>query len=224
MTSTVSHTRWGNQSTVAGRLADELSWRIVRGDIPAGELLTEVQVAAEAGVSRTPVREAMLQLQAWGLVRLIPKKGALVQVMSEQSVRDLMAFRGLLESAALDTLVESAALREDLVATLESNVADQRAAVDRGGLLDFSEWDVDFHATLIHAINNSVLDELMGSLYPRMARVIHGAIHGEESQARKYLREHAELVDCLKAGNADEAHAVLNNHILMSTLGARTVQ
>lgn len=159
----------------------------------------------------------MLQLQAWGLVRLIPKKGALVQIMSGQSVSDLMSLRGALESTALRKLFDSSEVRDDVVATLVSNVDQQQAAIERGDLLDFSKCDVDFHITLIRAIRNSVLDELMGNLYPRMARVIHAAVHGEEVQARRYLHEHTALVECLKTSEADQAQAILENHILRST-------
>lgn len=213
METTTQATRWGSRSTVASRLARDLSWRIIRGEIPAGELLTEVQVAAGAGISRTPAREAMLQLQAWGLVRLLPKKGAMVQVMSRQAVRDLLSLRSLLETAALATVLSSPTRRGAVVATLRENLARQREALERDDLTAFSACDVDFHLTLVGAGDNSVVDEVMDSLCPRMALVIHSAIRGDQAQARHYLQGHAEIVEHLEAGNPIDARAALEAHI-----------
>ncbi|RUQ45616.1 GntR family transcriptional regulator, partial [Micrococcus sp. HSID17228] len=113
---------WGSRATAAGRLAHDVAWRIVRGEIAAGEMLTEVQLSTEAGISRTPAREALLQLERWGLVRLLPKKGAAVQALTPQSVADLTALRGLLESTALATVAARPDAVGPLVATLTANL------------------------------------------------------------------------------------------------------
>ena len=96
---------WGSRATAAGRLAHDVAWRIVRGEIAAGEMLTEVQLSTEAGISRTPAREALLQLERWGLVRLLPKKGAAVQALTPQTVADLTA-HGTGEQRQLAPLVD----------------------------------------------------------------------------------------------------------------------
>ena len=133
---------WGSRATAAGRLAHDVAWRIVRGEIAAGEMLTEVQLSTEAGISRTPAREALLQLERWGLVRLLPKKGAAVQALTPQSVADLTALRGLLESTALATVAARPDAVGPLVATLTANLEQQRAALDAGDLAAFSALDV----------------------------------------------------------------------------------
>lgn len=75
----MSQLPWEDDSgSIAERVAGLLAKRIAWGETEPGEVLTEVGVAASIGVSRTPVREAMLRLERWGLVRLAPKKGAIV--------------------------------------------------------------------------------------------------------------------------------------------------
>src|SRR5919109_1055225 len=79
-----------------------------------GRLLTEGEVAAAVGVSRTPVREALLRLQAEGLLTLYPKKGALVRPVSAQEIADVLGARELVESHAAATVVSSPALLAEL--------------------------------------------------------------------------------------------------------------
>lgn len=157
---------WGSRATAAGRLAHDVAWRIVRGEIAAGEMLTEVQLSTEAGVSRTPAREALLQLERWGLVRLLPKKGAAVQALTPQSVADLTALRGLLESTALATVAARPDAVGPLIATLTANLEQQRAALDAGDLAAFSALDVRFHRDVIATCGNAAFDEVVRTFAP----------------------------------------------------------
>lgn len=157
---------WGSRATAAGRLAHDVAWRIVRGEIAAGEMLTEVQLSTEAGISRTPAREALLQLESWGLVRLLPKKGAAVQALTPQSVADLTALRGLLESTALATVAARPDAVGPLVATLTANLEQQRAALDAGDLAAFSALDVRFHRDVIATCGNAAFDEVVRTFAP----------------------------------------------------------
>ncbi|MEK8226850.1 GntR family transcriptional regulator [Oerskovia sp. M15] len=81
-----------------------VSASIITGEIAPGSLLTEGKVADELGISRTPVREAFLQLQTCRLLTLFPKRGAVVAPVTDKEVSDLLAVRIMLESAAVRAL------------------------------------------------------------------------------------------------------------------------
>ena len=204
---------WGSRATAAGRLAHDVAWRIVRGEIAAGEMLTEVQLSTEAGISRTPAREALLQLERWGLVRLLPKKGAAVQALTPQSVADLTALRGLLESTALATVAARPDAVGPLVATLTANLEQQRAALDAGDLAAFSALDVRFHRDVIATCGNAAFDEVVRTFAPRLARLIHAATGGSVDAARRLLDGHAEICAQLAAGRAADAQRALQAHL-----------
>src|SRR3954465_15306757 len=85
-------------STATSRAYDHLKQAILDRAYPGGALLSEGEVAAQVGVSRTPVREALLRLEAEGLVRLYPKRGALVLPVSPREVSDVLETRELVET------------------------------------------------------------------------------------------------------------------------------
>lgn len=203
--------------TIAGQVADDVARRIIRGDITPGTLLTEIGIAQDAGVSRTPVREAMLRLQRWGLVRLMPKRGAVVTAMSIDQVRDLLGLRTLFEGSALDAVMARPDRLRTLLDDLRESLRAQDAALGEGDLDRFSRHDVDFHLRLIAASDNTVIDEVMVMLAPRLARVIHEVVRRTDD-ARSLLADHDRIVQMLAAGDAPGAHGVIETHIARSPL------
>src|SRR6476661_10958272 len=123
-------------ASAATRAYDHLKRAVLDGTHPGGTLLTEGEVAEQLGVSRTPVREALLRLEAEGLVRLYPKKGALVIPVSAQEARDVVEARELIEQWAADRVwARRKEVLEDLAAVLEQ----MREARRRGAVAEFSE-------------------------------------------------------------------------------------
>ncbi len=135
--------------TAASRAYDHVKERLLAGDYADGELLSEGAIADELGISRTPVREALLQLQAERLLTLYPKRGALVTPMSPREVADLFEVRELVERHAL-AVADPAVV----VPALEAVLTRQRellAADDRAG---FAAADRDFHRAWVAAAGN----------------------------------------------------------------------
>src|ERR671922_479283 len=86
--------------------------RVLDGTYPGGALITEGEVSEAVGVSRTPVREAFLRLQAEGFLRLYPKKGALIVPVSAREIDDVMETRGMIERFAVEKVIVSGAHRQ----------------------------------------------------------------------------------------------------------------
>lgn len=195
---------------IADRVAGGLARRIAEGEIEPGEVLTEVEVAASVGASRTPVREAMLKLDRWGLVRLAPKKGAIVTSPSARERRELLAVRAMLESSAVASVVRSADAKDALVAALDENLERQAAAI--GDPRAFASLDYAFHALIIRHDDNRVVAEISRGLAPRMYRLTRLAVGGGEGLAG-FREEHAGLADAIRASDAEGFRGLVERHL-----------
>lgn len=135
----------------------------------AHDLLTEGELADAVGVSRTPAREALLRLQADGLVRLLPKRGALILPVTADEVSDVLETRRLVETYAVRKAVTSPTA--GLVDALEHHLADMRAATKARDARAYAEADRDFHESIVAATGNQILTMLYRSLRDRQLRM-----------------------------------------------------
>lgn len=198
--------------TVAQRIAAAAARAIAERELTEGAIVTEVELAGVHGASRTPAREAMLQLEAWGLVRLLPKKGGVVTSVSVEERRDLLAVRAMFESDAVATLGTSDRLvpvGEALAVPLQQ----QRAAAAEGDRLAFAEADLAFHAAIIAAGGNAVVVGLLQQLAPRFARLTFAVALEAPDRLATMLAEHERLAALALGGDAAGFGRLLRDHI-----------
>ena len=194
--------------------------RILDGSLPGGELITEGQVADALEMSRTPVREAFLRLEAEGLLRLFPKRGALVVAVSPSEVEAVLEARELVEGHALTKLCASPDGDRAVVARALHEVLDiQRAALADDDEPAFAEADRRFHITLVESARNMILLELYASLRDRQLRMNLGSLDRGPHRPHEILAQHGAIVDALGKGDADAARLRLREH-LDATRGA----
>lgn len=188
---------------------------ILDGSLPAGELISEGQVAKPLNLSRTPVREAFLQLQAEGLLKLYPKRGALVVPVSPREVDAVIEAREVIESHAAATVVAEASSDElvDLLAAMEACIAEQVAAHEAGRELDFVDADRRFHTLLVRAGCGSILTDVYEALRDRQVRMNLGGIARIPGRSDRILTEHRALIADLQARRADAALGTLAVHL-----------
>jgi DNA-binding GntR family transcriptional regulator len=136
----------------------------------AQELLTEGELADAVGVSRTPVREGLLRLQAEGLVRLLPKRGALILPVTPDEVADVLETRRLVESFAVRKAITAPATA-GLLEQLRHHLAQMRAAMKNRDARGYAEADRDFHEAIVAATGNQILITLYRSLRDRQLRM-----------------------------------------------------
>lgn len=190
---------------------------ILDGTYAGGTLLSEGEVAEETGVSRTPVREAFLLLEAEGLMRLYPKRGALVVAVSPDEVRDVMETRMLVERHAVRRVAEAGA--PGLGARLEDLLRTQTELADRGDGAGFVDADREFHRAIVEAAGNAILTRLYDSLRDRQRRMGTASILREPSLVRRFLADHVTLAAALRAGDADAAERALVDHLATARAG-----
>jgi DNA-binding GntR family transcriptional regulator len=186
---------------------------ILSGEFARGQRLREEELALRAGVSRTPIREALRRLDAEGLVDFTPNRGARVTAWSEQELEDLYEARALLESHA----AKLAAVRitpEELDEL--ADVATQMERLSRKGAKAADELTTlngVFHRSIAKASRNSQLDNLVRGIMD-VPLVYHTFQHYSPARLRASSFQHSELVEALRSGNGDWAEAIMRAHIL----------
>lgn len=179
-----------------------------------GTFLSEQELADRIGVSRTPVREALLQLAAEDLVELVPKRGARVSPLTGREIRELMELRGIVERYAAQQLVTGGAAP---VAELRSLLERQRELTGADQAREFIAVDHRFHSALVSAVGNALLDRHYDGLRSRQVRTGVVALFNQQGRQEAVLEEHEAILDALEAGDAQAACAAIDHH-LESTL------
>jgi DNA-binding GntR family transcriptional regulator len=184
--------------------------RILDGRFAGGELISEGDVARPTGLSRTPVREAFLQLESEGFLKLYPKRGALVVPVSAAEVESVMETRLLVERFALDRTIERKA---EIAGDLERSLATQATILADGDPHRFVEVDREFHRIFMVAAGNPILLDLLDSLRDRQSRMGVVAITREPDRMETILSEHHRLAEAVIEGEAAAAGGLLAEHL-----------
>lgn len=209
-------------TATTGESAQDVTYRWLKRHIASlprhvGTFLTETEVAAAAQTSRTPVREALLRLEAEGFLQILPKKGAFVPPVSDDEVRAVMEARALVEDWSVRRVIRRA---YDLAGELGTLISEQ---VD--SLTDpvrFIDRDRAFHRAIIAAVGNQVLTGFYETLRDRQLRMGMRAVAASADRARVVVDEHTAIAAGIGSGDEAQAAAALAAH-LHSTLVALRV-
>jgi DNA-binding GntR family transcriptional regulator len=194
-----------NVATSTVRVRDELQHAILEGVLKPGERLRAEALAQRYGTSRTPVREALLQLEAQGLVEVEPNRGAVVRPFDATDLRDLYDVRALLEPAAAARA--AARIAPQQIARLRE-LCDDDAPVE-----DQIAYNEQFHRVIAEAAGSPRLQAAMraASGIPRAFRSVFWHDAGQRAES---LVCHRRLIGAFEAGDAGLAEAVMRMHIL----------
>ena len=188
--------------------------RILDGILAGGDLISEGTVAEALGISRTPVREAFLRLESEGLLRLYPKRGAVVVPVSAKEVETVLETRELIESFAAEKVssLGQPAL-ERLVEELREQLQEQRKLREAGDGKAFVAADQLFHQLIVQAADNPILLDLYAGLRDRQQRMGLYAVFNDTDRLRATNHEHVELVALLEKGDLAAYRAALRGHL-----------
>ncbi|MFD4136990.1 GntR family transcriptional regulator [Streptomyces goshikiensis] len=196
--------------TAAERVYTHVKRGVLDRRYEGGVLLTEGELAEAVGVSRTPVREALLRLETEGLLKLYPKKGALVLPVSAQEIADVIETRLLVEEFTVRRAVPAPPALLDRLAAL---VEEQRRHAAAGDLAAVMAADRGFHAEIVRGAGNQILCRLYDQLRDRQLRMGVALLHAHPDRIERSLTEHTEILDALRAGDAETAAAAVRAHV-----------
>jgi DNA-binding GntR family transcriptional regulator len=186
---------------------------VLTGALPGGYLFSEGEIADRLGVSRTPVREAFLRLQAEDLLRLIPKRGAVVVPVPPGEAEDVLDAREAVEIAAVRRLLRRPELVPAAVEALREALRVQQERADAADLHGFAEADEAFHRTLVEAGRNTLTMRFYATLADRQRRMSVHALGPVPDQIPVVLREHAELIGIVERGDEAAFALALRAHL-----------
>jgi DNA-binding GntR family transcriptional regulator len=201
-------------STFADRAYAALKGVILSLDIykkPGDVRLDERQLASDLGISRTPVREAMAQLEREGFVRSVPRRGIYVVRKTRAEVIELITAWAALESMAARLITQNATDEE--IATLRSMFAKFENGELHARLDEYSEVNIEFHQAIIRMSRNRVLIDLAENLFTHM-RMIRRKTIGEEDRADRSIRDHLNIIKAIEARDTERAEDLVRNHAL----------
>ena len=190
------------ESSTTAQIVRTLTQAIVAHQLAPGAKLVEQKLADQFGVSRTLVRQALLQLSQHQLIRLEPARGAFVAAPSVNEAREVFAVRRMLEVEMTRQFVHH--VTPARIRALKAHVAQEKLAVDQGDATGRTALLGDFHVRMAELMGNDVLAQVLGQLVSRCALIT--LMYQSDRAAQHSHDEHGQIIKALAA--KDEALAV----------------
>lgn len=193
-------------SQIFNRIRDD----ILSGNYTPGEELKEATLGKQLGVSRTPVREALRQLDLEGLVEIAPNRGAKVIGISRKDVEDIYHMRARLEGLAARKAAEQ--IKEEELAELEEVILLSEFHVKKPESKQMVRLDGRFHEIMYRASGSRMLEHVLTDFlhYVKMARS-HSV--KTEHRAQESVKEHKRILEAIRQRDGDLAEQLANEHI-----------
>ena len=206
-------------------VVDQLRDMIVQGGLAPETKLNERVLAAQLGISRTPLREAIKYLASEGLVELLPNRGAVVAPLRRAKVREIFTVLGSLEALAGELVCRNATDAD--IAEIRALHYQMVAHHARGELAQYFRCNQQIHIRLVECAGNATLAQVYRGLNAHVRRARYMANLSRE-RWDKAVREHEEILDALSARDSARLQALLRDHLakklvlVMEALGATT--
>ena len=183
---------------------------ILSGQWKIGELYNEKAIAADLGISRTPVREALLELASQDLIIFLPRRGLMVNRFTRRDVDEIFELRKAIELAAVEKITV-ASPPFDLF-EIEESLLKQRKAVKQKDYLAFMEADRRFHTRFSELTNNRRLIAILENIRD-MIHVMGVKALALEGRAQGVIEEHQTIFEAVRRGNAEKARQAMAYHL-----------
>lgn len=197
--------------SLSSRVFHTIREDILSGKYATDEELKEKSIGEELGVSRTPVREALRQLELEGLVTIIPNKGAYVVGISQKDIRDIYEIRSRLEGLCARWATEH--ITKEQLDELEENIYLSDFHSSKGNSEQVVELDNRFHEIIYNASGSKELRHILVDFHHYVQRVRKITL-AVQARAISSNEEHRKIVEALKVHDADLAEKLANAHMM----------
>jgi DNA-binding GntR family transcriptional regulator len=205
---------------------------VLNGELAPGTQILEQELAEMVGMSRTPVREALIRLQSDGLVEVVPRHGVRIVPMSLTDMHDIYMILVGLEPVAASLAAERGVSEEELAVLIRATEA-MESALDRDDMEGWALADEEFHLAVMHQSGNSRLTAIVTNTWDQVHRARQLTIRlRHPNQPRRSVQEHFQLIEAIRNRDAVAAAEIFRDHRLrgvkeqlevLKTLGLRYV-
>ncbi len=196
--------------SLRGRVFSRLREDILGGKYKEKEPLKEMEISARMGVSRTPVREALRQLELEGLVRIVPNKGAYVTGITREDVKDIYAIRALLEGLCARWATER--ITAEQLEEMEEVLYLSQFHAMKCNAEQLTELDNQFHEILYEACGSKMLSHTLRGFHEYVRRMRKRTLSDHE-RGREAVQEHQRIMEAIRSKDADEAEKLATLHM-----------
>lgn len=196
--------------SLRGRVFHKIHDDILNGKYHENEELKEIPIGQELGVSRTPVREALRQLELEGLVQIIPNRGAFVTGIQAKDVHDIYMIRSRLEGLCARWACEH--ITKELLSSMEENVYLAEFHAERGNMEQMAELDNQFHLILYTAGNSKMLEHLLIDYHQYVMRIRKKTLSTRD-RALASNAEHRAIMEAIRSNDPDRAEELAATHM-----------
>jgi DNA-binding GntR family transcriptional regulator len=190
----------------------QLKASIVEGNMVPGVVYTEVGLSKSLGISRTPVREALLRLAAENFIIFYPRKGMSVKLFSRKEVEGLFELRQALEETAYGKIAGH--LTPKQIQEVRNIIREQASSE-----ITFSKNSRRFHLYLIEAHGNRFITQTYNNILDSVAILIRETL-AQKGRAKEAVSEHKKILDALIAGDAEATKRAVQEHLRISKRNA----
>ncbi|MCX7747588.1 MAG: GntR family transcriptional regulator [Clostridia bacterium] len=196
--------------SLRGKVFTQLQNDILNGKYQPGDSLIETRLSEELGVSRTPIREAIRQLELEGLVQSIPNKGAIVTGISAKDIEDIYTIRMMIEGLAARWAAEK--MTEEELAELKEAVELEEFYTMKNDTEHLLKFDSVFHEIIFKACKSKPLMHTLSTFHHYVQRARNASL-GSPGRAQKVLEEHKAILQAITERNAEQAEKLTTEHI-----------
>ena len=200
----------GDKQSLTAKVYDYIRNGILDGSYKDGDYLVETRLADELQVSRTPIREALKQLELEGLAMSMPNRGVVVKAISQSDIDDMYNIRQILEGLAASWAAQRRT--QEQLDALSEKIDFMDFYTGRGGAEQLSRLDNEFHELIYKACDSRMLSHILASLHQntRSARTSSLTV---PSRPNDSLKEHKAVFAAIKAGDPEAAKEAMENHV-----------
>ena len=196
-----------------GRVFNQLREDILFGKYEKGEELREITIGSRLGVSRTPVREAIRQLELEGLVAIVPNKGAYVTGISEKDIHDIYHIRSYLEGLCARWACEH--ITKEKLEQLEEIIYLSEFHTEKGHWEQVVELDNKFHETIYEVCESKMLEHILRDFHHYVERVRRISL-AQEARAKHSNTEHKAILEAIRTKDGVLAEKLAHEHIIQT--------
>ena len=197
--------------SLTARVTEEIRNSIMKAEYRLGEILSEIRLAEKYGVSRTPIREALTELQRQGLIVIRPQSGSFVFKPTDEDVAELCEFRRMIEVAAIR--LSHARRPQETIAQFHAAIETMTQSLERDNRLSYSDSDSAFHQAAVNNCANRYLIEAYKLVSGRLDTIRAHNLTNWEKLRKKITAEHKNIAAAFEKDNLLKVEEILDRHI-----------